>query len=57
MATKITAENVLVVEKNVLDEVDMYGLDGKSAENALHYICGVRDMAAAMIHAIEELGR
>lgn len=56
MAMKLTAENVRIVEQDLLDDLEMWGAEDKEAERVTHYICGVHDMANAVIRAIKELG-
>lgn len=56
MAMKLTAENVRIIEQQILDELEMWGREDKDAERMLHYIAGVHDMAGAVIRAIQELG-
>ena len=56
MAMKLTAENVRIVEQDLLDGLEMWGAEDKEAERVTHYICGVHDMANAVIRAIKELG-
>ena len=56
MAMKLTTENVRIVEKRILDGLDMWVAEDKEAEKLVHYICGVHDMANEIMRAIQELG-
>lgn len=56
MAMKLTTENVRIIERKILDDLEMWGAEGKEAERLVQYICGVNDMANAVIRAIHELG-
>lgn len=56
MAMKLTAENVRIIEQQILDDLEMWGAEDKEAERLVQYICGVHDMAGAVIRAIQELG-
>lgn len=53
---KISAENVRIIEQNILTELEMWGAEDKLAEQLVHYIAGVHDMSTAVIEAIRELG-
>ena len=55
MSMKITAADVVEEEHRMLGEIQMYGEGGESAERALHYICGVHDLAAALIERLERM--
>lgn len=52
---KLRVENVRIIEKQMLDELDLYGAEGKDAEKLVNYISGVQDMANAVIQAIHDL--
>ena len=56
MAMKLCADNVRIIEQQILDDVEMWPPEGKEAEKTLTYIAGVHDMANAVIRAIKELG-
>jgi len=56
MAMKLTAENVRIIEQQILDELEMWGREDKDAERVLHYIAGVHDMTNSVIRAIIEMG-
>lgn len=56
MAFRLTSENVRILENNILGNLVMWGAEDKEAERLTHYICGVHDMANAVIRAIQELG-
>lgn len=56
MAMKLEKENVRIIVMNVLDECDLYGREGKDAEHLISYISGVKDMANAVMDAIDSLG-
>ena len=56
MAMKLEKENVRIIFGNILNDVKMYADSEKDAEKQLAYIAGLRDMANAVIEAIEDLG-
>ncbi len=56
MAMKLEKDNIRIIVMNVLDECDLYGREGKEAEHLTSYISGVKDMANAVIDAIDALG-
>ena len=56
MAMKLEKENVRIIFGNILNDVEMYADSEKDAEKQLAYIAGLRDMANAVIEAIEDLG-
>ena len=56
MAMKLTTENVRIIEQNILNDLEMWGAEDKEAERLVQYICGIHDMANAVIRAIQELG-
>jgi hypothetical protein len=56
MAMRLEKENVRILFEDILGECDLYGREGKEAENLLCYISGARDMATAVMEAIETLG-
>lgn len=53
---RLESENVRYVLQELLTECDLYGREGKEAEKMVHYICGLNDMANAIIKAIKDLG-
>ena len=53
---RLEKENVRIIVMSILDDCDLYGCDGKEAEHLLDYIAGVKDMANAVIDAIDALG-
>ena len=55
-AMRLTSENVRYAKEQVLKDVDYWAHEGKEAEKTLAYLCGVDDMANAVIRAIKELG-
>ena len=56
MAMRLRKENVQYIIAEIMKDVDYWTCEGKEAEKALCYIAGVKDMAEAVIKAIEELG-
>lgn len=52
----LKTENVRICLMNLLNEMDLYGAEGKEAEHLVSYIAGAHDMANAVIEAIEDLG-
>ena len=46
----------MVIFINILEEVGCWGCGEKEAEKQLAYIAGLRDMANAVMEAIDELG-
>lgn len=56
MLMKLEKENVRIILGNILDDVEMFVPDSNEAEKQLAYICGLRDMANAVIEAIGQLG-
>ncbi len=56
MAMRLESENVRYLEEQLLNECDFWAHEGKDAEKLLAYIDGVREMAAAVIKQIKELG-
>lgn len=56
MAMKLEKENVRIIMGNILSDLELWEFEGKEAERQLAYICGVIDMANAVIDAIGELG-
>lgn len=56
MAMKLEKENVRIILGNILDDVECWEVEGEKAEKQLAYICGLRDMANAVIEAIGQLG-
>lgn len=55
MAIRLEKENVRIILGKFLDDVEMFVPDGTEAEKNLAYIAGLRDMANAVIEAIDEL--
>lgn len=53
---KLNKENVRIILGNLLDDVEMFVPDGTEAEKQLAYIAGLRDMANAVMDAIQQLG-
>lgn len=53
---KITVENINIVEVQILDSLELYGVEGAEATKLLTYIAGVHDMANAVREAIRGLG-
>lgn len=53
---KLTKEDVRIILGNILDDVEMFVPDGTEAEKNLAYIAGLRDMANAVMDAIQKLG-
>lgn len=56
MAMKLEKENVRIILNTFLDELDLWGTEGKEAEKQCAYIAGLRDMANAVMDAIVGLG-
>lgn len=56
MAMRLEKENVRIILMDILDDCDLYGCEGKEAEQLTHYIAGVKDMANAVMDAIDVLG-
>lgn len=56
MEMKLEKENVRIVFDQILSVCDLYGREGREAENLLCYISGARDMANAVVDAIDALG-
>ena len=52
---KLNKENVRIILGNFLDDVEMFVPDGTEAEKSLAYIAGLRDMANAVMDAIQQL--
>lgn len=55
-ALKLEKENVRMCLMNLLNGMELYGVEGKEAEQGMSYISGAVDMANAVIQAIEDLG-
>lgn len=53
---KLNKENVRIILGNFLDDVEMFVPDGTEVEKQLAYIAGLRDMANAVMDAIQQLG-
>lgn len=56
MAMRLEKENVRIILMNILNNMELYGLDGKDAEHHTSYVAGALDMANAVIEAIGQLG-
>ena len=56
MAFRLSGESVRMIEHEILDDMDYWGVENKDAEKMLAYISGVHNMANAVIKAIQELG-
>lgn len=52
---KLKKENVHIILENILNDVELWAAEGKEAEKQLAYISGLRDMANAVMEAIDEL--
>ena len=53
---RLETENVRIILMNLLNNMELYGLEGKDAEHHASYISGALDMANAVVEAIEQLG-
>ena len=53
---RLETENVCIILMNLLNNMGLYGLEGKDAEHLASYISGALDMANAVIEAIGQLG-
>ena len=56
MAMRLERENVRIIFNQLLDDVDMWCIEGTEAEKVLCYISGMKDMADAVMEAIVKLG-
>lgn len=56
MAMTIEKENVRIIFMALLENMELYGLEGKDAEHIACYTAGALDMANAVIEAIGQLG-
>jgi hypothetical protein len=56
MAMRLEKENVRIILGNFLDDVSLWDAEDKEAEKQLAYIAGLRDMANAVMDAIDALG-
>ena len=56
MAMRLETENVRIILMNLLNNMELYGLEGKDAEHHASYISGALDMANAVVDAIKQLG-
>lgn len=56
MAFRLSSENVMMIERELLDELEYWSTSDKDNSHTLTYIAGVHDMANAVIKAIKELG-
>ena len=56
MAMRLEKENVRIILGQFLDELECWDMEGKDAEKQLAYIAGLRDMANAVMDAIQGLG-
>lgn len=55
-AIRLETDNVRRILMEILNDMEIYGAEGKDAEQQMCYIAGVKDMANAVIDAIKELG-
>lgn len=53
---KLNEHNVDAIEKEMLDDCEMFRCTAEEARDMLNYICGIHDMANAVRRAIDELG-
>lgn len=53
---KLEKENVRIILGQILDECELWACSGEDAVKMLSYINGVRDMANAVMDAIDALG-
>ena len=56
MAMRLEKANVMFILSKFLSEMSYWECEGKEAEKQLCYIAGAKDMADAVIKAIEDLG-
>lgn len=56
MKRMISTDDVLSIISNIIDEVDLFGLDPKDAETTCNYIAGIVDVKHTLIKWIEEGG-
>ena len=56
MATKLTTENINIIENQLLDCLELWETDADCAKMTVAYIGGIRDMANAVRDAIRTLG-
>ena len=56
MATKLTVENINIIENKLLDCLELWETDADCAKLTVAYIGGIHDMANAVRKAIMELG-
>jgi len=56
MEMRLEIENVRYLEHQILNGLEYWEPEDKTAEKMLTYISGVIDMADAVIKAIQELG-
>ena len=55
-ATSLNTDNIRRILAEMLNSMELYGVEGKDAEQQLCYISGAVDMANKVIETIEELG-
>ena len=55
-ATRLNTDNIRRILAEMLNSMELYGVEGKDAEQQLCYISGAVDMANKVIETIEELG-
>lgn len=55
-AIRLETENVRRILLDLLNSMELYGLEGKDAEQQMCYISGAVDMANKVIETIKELG-
>lgn len=56
MAMRLEKENVRILLNSFLDDLELWKYEDNEAEKQLAYICGLRDMANAVMDAIVALG-
>lgn len=56
MATKLTTENINIIENSLIDCLELWETNADIAKMTVAYIGGVRDMANAVREAIRALG-
>ena len=55
-ATRLGTENVRRILMKMLSNMELYGVEGKDAEQQMCYISGAVDMANEVIKTIEAFG-
>ena len=56
MAMRLVKENVRIILFDLIADVELWIADDNEAEKQLAYIAGLRDMANAVMDAIDGLG-